>query len=77
MSPRITPISWKRFDRFLLNIGCKLVRQEGDHRIYTKSGLSRPIVIPMEKDLPVFIIKNNLDILGISREEYLKLLATL
>lgn len=77
MSPRITPISWKRFERFLLKAGCKFTRQEGDHRIYTKPGLSRPIVIPMEKDLPVFIIKNNLDILGVSREEYLKLLATL
>jgi len=44
--PRITPISWKKFEKFLFFIGCKLVREKGDHRIYARDGLSRPIVLP-------------------------------
>jgi hypothetical protein len=46
------------------------VREECDHRIYNRENLIRPIVFPMEKDLPVFIIKNNLRILGVSRDDY-------
>jgi len=46
------------------------VRQKGSHRIYKKMGLKRPLVIPADKELPVFIIRNNLRLLGISAEEY-------
>lgn len=49
-------------------------REEGDHRIYKHSDLKRPLVVPRESDLPVFIIRNNIRILGISRNEYLELL---
>ncbi|MFH1996468.1 MAG: type II toxin-antitoxin system HicA family toxin, partial [Candidatus Omnitrophota bacterium] len=59
MSPRVTTINYKRFETFLKKIGCEFVRQKGDHRIWRKKGLSRPIVIPAEKDLPIFIIRNN------------------
>jgi hypothetical protein len=43
----------------------------GDHRKYRKPGILRPLIIPREKELPQFIILNNLRTLGISREEYL------
>ena len=65
-------IHWKKFDRFLLSVGCRFTREKGDHRIYWKNGIHRPIVIPRSKNLPSFIIMNNLRILGISREEFLK-----
>lgn len=71
---RLTPVHYKKFEKFLLHIGCKFVRQRGDHRIYIRENLKRPIVIPADKDIPVFIIRNNLRILGISVEEYLKIL---
>lgn len=71
---RLTPVHYKKFEKFLLHIGCKFVRQRGDHRIYIRKNLKRPIVIPADKDIPVFIIRNNLRILGISVEEYLKIL---
>lgn len=54
-------------------MGCVFVRQRGDHRIYRKANLKRPIVIPAISDIPVFIILNNLHILGISKEEYLSI----
>ncbi len=53
----------------------RLDRQEGDHLVYVKNGIKWPIIIPMYNDVPVFIIKNNLDSAGISRSEYLKILA--
>jgi len=64
--PRITPIHWKRFEKFLFYIGCRFERQKGSHRIYKRAGLARPITIPAEKELPVFIIRNNLRILQIT-----------
>jgi len=57
-----------------LKDGCWFDRQEGDHRIYKRDGLKRPLVVPMDSDLPVFIIRNNLKILGINRNEYFELL---
>jgi len=62
------------FEKVLQKAGCQFVRQEGDHRIYIKDGLKRPIVLPMDDELPVFIIQNNLRTLGISRDEYFKLI---
>lgn len=70
----ITPINWKRFEKFLLFVGCNFEREKGDHRIYWRSDLKRPIVIPRENQLPVFIIRNNLRLLKIDVAEYLKIL---
>lgn len=50
------------------------MRQEGDHLIYTKQGVIRPVVIPKYQAVPVFIIKNNLRTAGMSRERYFELL---
>lgn len=71
---RLVPIHWQRFESVLLKNGCWFDRQEGDHRIYKREGLKRPLVVPMENNLPVFIIRNNLKVLGISRNEYFELL---
>jgi len=73
--PHLTPISWKKFEKFLLFIGCEFKREKGDHRIYWRSGLARPVVIPQDGDLPIFIIRNNLRILKISPDDYLEILS--
>lgn len=72
--PRLSPIEWKKFEKFLLYIGCTFKRQKGDHRVYWRKGLNRPIILPTYKNLPIFIIRNNLRTLGISIEEYLEIL---
>ena len=72
--PKITAIHWKKFEKFLFEVGCIFKREKGDHRIYWKKGLSRPIVLPRDTQLPVFVIQNNLRLLGISREQYLEIL---
>lgn len=71
---RIQSIHWKEFEKFLLKIGCEFKREKGDHRIYWKKGLKRPVIIPRDKTLPAFIVLNNLKVLNISREEYLKII---
>lgn len=45
--------------------------KKGDHRIYSRSDLKRPVVFPEDREIPIFIIRNNLRVLGISHEEYL------
>ncbi|MBT9159912.1 MAG: type II toxin-antitoxin system HicA family toxin [Dehalococcoidia bacterium] len=72
--PKLTPISSQRLGKLFEKAGFRFIRQESDHLIYTKPGVPRPIVIPVRKNVPVFVIKNNLRTAGISREEYFKLL---
>ncbi|HCM43832.1 TPA: hypothetical protein DIS55_02670 [Candidatus Kaiserbacteria bacterium] len=54
--------------------GCVFKRERGDHRVYAKIGLKRPIIIPRDTELPPFIILNNLRTLGVSRDTYLDFL---
>ncbi|MFA5188559.1 MAG: type II toxin-antitoxin system HicA family toxin [Patescibacteria group bacterium] len=75
--PRLTPIHWKIFEKFILFVGCNFSREKGDHRVYSRDGLKRPVVIPRSGDLPVFIIRNNLRVLNISPDEYLEILKQL
>jgi predicted RNA binding protein YcfA (HicA-like mRNA interferase family) len=74
---KLSPVSWKKFEKFLFFAGCSFEREKGDHRIYWREGLIRPIVIPKEKNLPIFIIRNNLRTLGMTIEEYMEILKNL
>ena len=74
---RLTPISWKDFEKFILFLGCKFKHQKGSHRVYTRSGLKRPLVVPVYDEIPMFVIRNNLRILGMTTEEYLEILKRL
>lgn len=67
-------LDWKKFEKFLFSVGCNFTREKGDHRIYWKKGIKRPIVIPRYRQLPAFIVLNNLRILGVSKEELLSFL---
>ncbi len=72
--PALTPIKWKEFERFLLFVGCVYKRQSGGHRIYTRAGLKRPLVVPAHGTIPVFVIRNNLRLLEITPEQYFEIL---
>ena len=71
---RIAPVHYKKLVRVFELSGFVLDRAEGDHLVYVKDGTKRPVVIPIYKQVPVFIIKNNLRSAHISREEYFRLL---
>ncbi|OGM92686.1 hypothetical protein A2333_00835 [Candidatus Wolfebacteria bacterium RIFOXYB2_FULL_49_7] len=70
-------IEWKKFEKFLLFVGCTFDREKGDHRIYWRDDLKRPIVIPRCNPLPLFIIRNNLRILNMTIDEFATILGQL
>ena len=72
--PRFTPVDWKTLERVFVAAGFRLARQEGSHRSYVKDGIARPVIIPTYREIPVFIIRNNLKTAGLSREDYFRLL---
>lgn len=72
--PRLVPIKRKKFEAFLRLTGCQLKRIKGDHLIYWRSGLMRPVIITADAEVPIFIIRNNLRTLGMSVKEYLNLI---
>jgi len=75
--PKLTTVHWKKFEKFLFYVGCTFDRTKGDHCIYVRDGLRRPIVVKMIMDLPVYIIKNNLRELDVSHNEYLDIINSL
>jgi predicted RNA binding protein YcfA (HicA-like mRNA interferase family) len=74
--PKITPVPYQTLVRVFEKDGFQLQRTRGDHLVYTKPGIPRPIVIPMVDQVPVFIIRNNLRSARMSRERYFELLGT-
>ena len=73
--PAIQPVPYQTLVRIFEKDGFSFARQSGDHRIYTKPGVKRPLVIPAYRSVPVFIIRNLLRISGMSLERYFDPLA--
>ena len=71
---RITPIHWRKLVRVFEIEGWKLSRIKGDHLVYIKKGFLRPVIIPKDTSIEVFIILNNLKTAKISRDKYFRLL---
>ena len=74
MKAGIKPTAYQVQVRVFEADGCIYVRTQGDHLIYHYPGAIRPVVIPKYKEVPVFIIKNNLKVIGMSAERYLSIL---
>ena len=75
--PAVRPIHYSKFERFLKEVGCRLVRQQGDHRVWDRKDLMRPVIVRTKKDLPIMETKSNLRTLGISNAEYLNIIIRL
>ena len=73
--PRITPVHWKVLECVFLLAGFEFSRQEGDHRVYVKPGVLRPVVIPAKSSLDNVIIQSNMRTAKMSRDTYFALLA--
>lgn len=71
--PRKLRVSWKKFAKFVIASGCVHVRTKGDHHIYRRPDLLRPIVIPARDPLPLGVVESNLATLGISYDEFEKI----
>ena len=72
--PTLRPVGYRTLARVFELDGFAFNRQHGDHLIYTRAGVKRPLVIPIYPEVPVFIIKNLLRTAGMSRERYFDLL---
>ena len=44
--PRLSPVSYKRLAKVFEAEGFVCVRTEGDHMVFAKPGVIRPVVIP-------------------------------
>ena len=71
---KITPIHWRKLSRIFELNGWRLSRTKGDHLVYTKEDFERPVVIPKDARVEVFIILNNIKTAKMTREKYFKLL---
>ena len=70
--PKLPVVSGKKFCKFVEMQGCKFDGVDGDHYVYRRSNLVRPVVVPMWRELPLFIVMNNLRTLGVSRTEFIR-----
>ena len=71
---KIKPTHYQVQAKIFEKAGCIYTRTKGDHLIYHYPGATRPVVIPKYKEVPTFVIKNNMRIIGLSRDKYLELL---
>ena len=50
--PRLIPIDYRKLAKVFEKKGFVYVRTQGDHLVYQKAGLLRPIIIPKYKEIP-------------------------
>ncbi len=70
--PRLIPLPFRVIECIFLKAGFVFERSSGSHRIYSRPGTDRPIVIPFHAttDIPVSIIAGLMRTSGMTREEY-------
>jgi len=70
----IRPLPFQKLIKIFEAAGCNYNHTKGDHLIYHFPGSLRPVVIPMYREVPVFVIRNNMKVIGMTREQYLEIL---
>ncbi len=71
---KISATDWKTQIKIFEAYGCKYKRKKGSHHVLTYPGAKRAVVIPEYDEIDLDIIKNNMRTVGMSREEYFRLL---
>jgi predicted RNA binding protein YcfA (HicA-like mRNA interferase family) len=71
---KISPVHYRQLVKIFEKEGWRYIRIKGSHLVFEKPGFLRPVIIPKYRQVPVFVIKNNLRTANISKEKYLKLL---
>jgi hypothetical protein len=70
----VKPVSWQDLRDVCKLAGCVEERIKGDHLIMSRSGMPRPVVIKMDRDLGDDV-RANMRTLGIDRREFEELLS--
>jgi predicted RNA binding protein YcfA (HicA-like mRNA interferase family) len=72
---RLAPVPLKKWIKFLEFVGCHFKRRgKGDHIVWDRRDLKRPIIFQDDREVTVTVIKSNLRTLGMSAEQYLEIL---
>lgn len=71
---KLAPVHHRELEKFVKFVGCKFERQTSSHRVYWREDQVRPVIVPTYRAVPVHIIKNILRQLGISVEEYCRIM---
>ena len=72
--PRISATDWRTQIKIFQTYGCKYKRKKGSHHVLTYPGAKRAVVIPEYDEIDLDIIKNNMRTVGMSRDDYFRLL---
>ncbi len=75
--PKIFPTDWKTQVKIFEKFGCKFTRQKGNHLIFNHPEARRPVIIPKYEEVTLTIIRTNMKTVGMSREEYFKILESI
>ena len=68
--PRITPQHWLIIECIFLRVGFHFERQSSSHRVYSKEGVNRPVIIPEYNEVQVDIIQRIMRTANMTRDEY-------
>ena len=71
---RLAPSDYRTQLKVFQLHGCKYKRKQGSHHVLTYPGAKRAVVIPEYEEIDVDIIKNNMRTVGMTREQYFRLL---
>ncbi|RZN34208.1 MAG: type II toxin-antitoxin system HicA family toxin [Methanosarcinales archaeon] len=71
---KIKPTNWQTQVKIFEKYGCVFVRQKGDHLIFHHERAKRAVVIPKYGEIPVTIIRNNMNTVGMTRDKYFSIL---
>ena len=74
---QVKPTHYQDQVKIFEKAGCVYSRTKGDHLIYHYLGAIRPVVIPKYKEVPAFVVKNNMRTIGMTRDEYFAFLETI
>ncbi len=75
MEKHLYPVKVKTFRKFLKALGLNYNRTKGDHEIWSRKDLARPITFPIKnKEITPFIIKTNLNTLNIEVNQFIEYL---
>jgi len=74
MSSKLKPTDWQTQVKIFEAAGFSFVKK-GSHLVYSKEGVTRPVIIPKYNAVSLDIIKANMRTAKMDRETYLALLA--
>lgn len=74
----LSPVKTKDFRKLLKHLGLNKISGTGHHEKWSKQDLIRPVIFQAKfKELPVFILRNNLRTLGLTDDEYIDIMDSL